>query len=335
MLQSEFIFHPTTRFPQCHCSSIAELPNGDLLVAFYAGTYEAHPDQAILLVRKRAGSDGWEQPVVFADTPGKPEGNPVLFVDPAGRLFCFYGTMHGRLDGPPGPGVRWSSVDQKYRLSTDNGHTWSDDVMIREEWGYVFRTKPIVLENGDFILGVGCDEGGSRFLISDDQGATWFYSPPVGGVPHRHPTLIQRADGSLFALLRPQHKSTTPERLPRIGRSQSLDNGRTWTPGVYTDLPNHGSALDMVRLRDGRAALAFNRSERDRSRLTLALSEDEGETWPVMRDLETPPGSYEYPAIIEDRAGLIQVTYAFKSESGKRDRIKHVVLTPEWIEGKG
>ena len=227
--------------------------------------------------------------------------------------------------------------------------------MLREELGYVFRNKPIVLANGDWILGVECDDEHSRFLILEDGGQRWFYSAPVPGVMHSHPTLIQRSDGSLFALLRPltQQDNPPPGALPRIGRTQSFDNGRTWTQAVYTDLPNHGAAFDMVKLRDGRVVMAFNNSETDRSRLTLAMSYDEGETWPVMRDLEpptdggqstatagttatgqspTPPGSFEYPAIIQDGAGLLHVTYSVGPELWNRDRIKHVCLSPEWVE---
>jgi len=331
---ADLAFTPTERFPRCHCSTIVECPNGDLLVALYAGSDEARPDVAIVSVRKPAGADTWDPPVVIADTPQKPEGNPVLFVDPSGKLWLFYGTMHGRLRGPEGPGTGWASVDQKYKTSTDNGYTWSEDVMLREEWGLVFRNKPIILANGDWILGVeDALESRSRFLITPDSGQSWFYTDPVPGVLHSHPTLIQRSDGSLLALLRPltQQDNPPPGALPRIGRTQSFDNGRTWTEAVYTDLPNHGAAFDMVKLQDGRVVLVWNNSETDRSRLTLALSEDEGDTWPVMRDLEVPPGSYEYPAIIQDSAGLLHVTYSVGPRLWVRDRIKHVTLSPDWI----
>jgi predicted neuraminidase len=331
-LQAEIAFAPTDRFARCHCSTIVECANGDLLVAFYAGTDEALPDVAVVSVREKAGSDKWEPVTIIADTPGKPEGNPVLFVGPTGKVWLFYGTMHGPVRGD-GEGVSWGTVDQKYKVSLDNGYTWSEDHMLREEWGYVFRNKPILLANGDIVLGTGCDDGQSRFLISEDMGEHWFYSQGVPGVPNHHPTLIQRSDGSLFALLRPAGVGHSPEAKARIGRTQSFDNGRTWAPATYTDLPNHGAAFDMVKLQDGRLVVVFNNSEVDRSVLTLALSEDEGETWPHMRNLENPPGSYEYPAIIQDRAGLLHVTYSVGPELWNRDHIKHVRVGPEWILG--
>jgi predicted neuraminidase len=334
-LESEYAHRPSERFLQCHCSSIAECASGDLLVAFYAGSHEGQPDVAVVTVRKPAGATAWEPPVIVSDTPGKPEGNCTLFAHPAGRLFLFYGTHERRPREDDPSQERWMIRNQKLKVSTDDGHTWSDDIVISEHWGFLFRNKPIVLSNGDIIVGLEDALGRcSRFLISEDNGETWFYSEPVLGIPNEQPTLIQRKDGSLLALLRPREPQSIAESRRRIGRAESFDNGRTWVNVRWTDLPNHGAAFDMVKLRDGRppyVGLAFNNSEVDRSVLTLALSEDEGETWPHMRNLENPPGSYEYPAIIQDRAGLLHVTYSVGPRTLNRDHIKHVCLSPEWI----
>jgi len=314
---------PTARFPSCHCSTIVELPNGDLLCAWYAGEHEAAPDVAVLTARKRAGAPDWDDPVVVADTPGKPEGNCVLFVNAVNRLWLFYGTIQGRLEGPPGPGVRFASADQKYKTSDDLGRTWSEDVYLRKEWGYVFRCKPITLANGDIIIGTGCNGENSRFLISADLGDSWFYTEQVPGMRNQHPTIIQRQDGSILALLRPWGE----ERA--IGKAISQDNGRTWSAAVPTELPNPHAAVDMLRLQDGRVVLAFNNNPNRRSPLTLALSHDEGETWPVRREVETDEGEFSYPAVVQDRAGLLHLTYTWR-----RTHIKQVCLELEWIEGK-
>jgi predicted neuraminidase len=303
---------------------VVELPNGELLSAWYAGEDEARPDAAVVIARKAPGG-GWSRPPqIVADTPGKPEGNAVLWVNRRGRVQLFYGTMHGKLDGPPGPGVRWDTVDQKMKLSYDLGHTWGEDLMLREEWGCVFRTKPLNLQNGDTIIGVEYRTNHSLFLISEDDGDTWWYTGEVRGVPNQHPTMIQRSDGSILALLRPAGP------WHRIGRTVSYDNGRTWERAVHTKLPNPGAAIDMVRLDDGRVILAHNPLKRGRNALALALSEDEGETFPVTRDLEREErGEFSYPAIIQDRSGRVHVTYTHM-----RTRIKHVCLTPDWVYGE-
>jgi predicted neuraminidase len=41
-------------------------------------------------------------------------------------------------------------------------------------------------------------------------------------------------------------------------------------------------------------------------------------------ELETDPGEYSYPAIIQAKDGLVHITYTWN-----RNRIMHVVLDPE------
>ena len=48
----EAIAEPTERYPSCHCSTMIELKNGDLLVGYYAGEGEARPDAAWVLARR-------------------------------------------------------------------------------------------------------------------------------------------------------------------------------------------------------------------------------------------------------------------------------------------
>ncbi|HIE28949.1 TPA: hypothetical protein EYP66_16870 [Candidatus Poribacteria bacterium] len=321
MLEREFINQPTERFPSCHCSTIVELPSGDLLAAWYAGSAESRPDVAVVTSRKPMDAKTWEPCQIVSDTPGKPEGNCVLFVAPDEKLWIFFGVMHGKLDGPPGPGVRWETCDLRCKTSTDEGRRWSETRMLREELGMVARCKPIVLKNGDIIMGFEHKSGYSHFMISEDMGKTWFWTGPLMGVKNQHPTLIQRRDNSILALLRPS------DVYRRIGKSISLDNGRTWSPAVNTGLPNPHAAIDMVKLTDGRrVALAFNNNENQRNPLTLALSEDEGETWRYRRDVVREEGRFSYPAIIEDRKGLLHLTYTHN-----RRHIGHIILTPDWI----
>jgi predicted neuraminidase len=113
-------------------------------------------------------------------------------------------------------------------------------------------------------------------------------------------------------------------------RSISEDAGRTWTPAELTDLPSPFAALDAARLDDGRLALVWNHSDRERNPLTLALSEDEGRSWPHVRDLVTGEGQFHYPAIIQSRDGRLHISF-----TNNRTTIDHVVLRPEWVEGKG
>jgi len=320
MFESEFVCYPNERFPSCHCSTIVELPDGELLCAWYAGSAEARRDVAILTARKPVGAKEWSEPAVAVDDdPNKPMGNCVLWADGRGRVWLFYNVMHGKLEGHWGPGVRWDTCDCRYRISEDGGRMWGDLVMLREEWNLVFRTKPLVHSSGDIIIGLEHSRENSHFFISENQGESWFYTDQIPGVPNEQPTLIERKDGSILALLR-------PDEQPFIARSLSTDRGRTWSVAENTQLPNPGAAIDMVKLRDGRVVLAFNNSPEKRTPLTLAMSTDEGETWPLMRDIETEEGEFSYPAIIQDSKGLLHLTYTWR-----RTHIRHACFDAEWI----
>jgi len=72
--------------------------------------------------------------------------------------------------------------------------------------------------------------------------------------------------------------------------------------------------------------------------LTIALSEDEGRTWPYMRHLDTSDGffgqankglnrSLAYPSIMQSRDGCIHISYSFSD----RQCIKYVRIQEEWI----
>jgi len=76
--------------------------------------------------------------------------------------------------------------------------------------------------------------------------------------------------------------------------------------------------------------MAWNNDPEHRNPLTLALSADEGETWPYLRNLVTGDGEFHYPAIIQSRDGRLHLSF-----TNNRRTIDHIVLTPEWIMGEG
>jgi len=85
-------------------------------------------------------------------------------------------------------------------------------------------------------------------------------------------------------------------------------------------LPNPDAGIDALTLRDGRHLLIYNPTTRGRTPLNVAISSD-GKDWQPLVTLESNPGEYSYPAIIQTRDGLIHATYTWK-----RQRIKHAVL---------
>ena len=93
------------------------------------------------------------------------------------------------------------------------------------------------------------------------------------------------------------------------------------------DLPNPNSGIDAVTLKDGRHVLIYNHTPRGRSPLNVAISSD-GISWSMIGELETDPGEYSYPAVIQTADGKLHVTYTWK-----RLKVKHVVLDLKAIGG--
>lgn len=311
---TEPVFTQNPDHPSCHAATLEELPDGTLLCAWYAGSYEKHPDVVIQMARKAPGSGEWSAPEVIQNTPGHSEGNPVLFYSPDGLLWLFYVTMYGN---------RWDECLVKYRRSADEGRTWDTPVLLHEPLGWMTKNKPVVY-NGEILLPL-YDEARwtSHVLISPDRGRTWEKSNDVsnpGG--NLQPTLMPLSDGRILMHLR-DHSGHGIVR-----KSYSSDGGRTWTdPAELTDLPNPDSGTDGVTLRSWNLAFAYNPTAKGRSPLSVAFSEDDGETWPHRKDLETDPAEFSYPAIMQGRDGRIHLAYTHQ-----RTRIQHAEFDEEWLK---
>jgi predicted neuraminidase len=105
-----------------------------------------------------------------------------------------------------------------------------------------------------------------------------------------------------------------------VGRVDSADGGRTWSPVQKTDLPNNNSGLDVVKLESGKLVLIYNPVSKNwgsRSPLNLALSSDNGKTWTDFAALEDERDmEFSYPAVVLTKTG-IAVSYTWK-----RDRVR-------------
>src|SRR5262252_3285008 len=107
--ESELIFPLETWHN--HASCIVELPNGDLMVCWFHGSGERTADDVkIEGARLRKGQRQWSPRFDMADTPGFPDGNPCMFVDPFRRLWFIHTTILANT---------WESALLKVRISDD------------------------------------------------------------------------------------------------------------------------------------------------------------------------------------------------------------------------
>ena len=150
--------------------------------------------------------------------------------------------------------------------------------------------------------------------------ATWDTTTGQLRVPQEHrgviqPTVWEYAPGRVKMLLR------STQAVGAVCVTESSDFGRTWSPARPTTIPHSNSGLDAVRLTDGRIVLACNPTHEGRSPLALLISTDNGETWPRRLDLETAPGEFSYPSIIQAADGRLHLVYTHR-----RTHIQHVIV---------
>ncbi len=95
----------------CHGSTLVELPNHDLLCAWFQGTGERTSDDvAIRGARYSHQTHQWGTSFVMADVPGFPDINPVLFIDSKSKLWLTWYTVMA---------YQWSTSLLKIRYSTN------------------------------------------------------------------------------------------------------------------------------------------------------------------------------------------------------------------------
>jgi predicted neuraminidase len=330
------VFSSNPRYPSCHAATIVESAAGVLLTAWFAGTYEGHPDVAIWLARYENGA--WKDPVKIADEPDVPHWNPVLFRDGKEMLWLFYKI------GPSVPA--WTGA---YITSGDGGRSWSPPTPLPAGLIGPAKNKPITLSNGDILCGTSHETWRSWACwveASSDGGRSWVKHGPIVApgagryevgsgevvsaiwdadsgrlrLPQQHfgviqPALWEYAPGRLKMLMR------ATQRVGCVCAARSDDYGCTWAPAEPVPVPNPNSGLDAVRLQDGRILLVCNPVREGRTPLSVLVSEDNGETWAQRLDLETHPGEYSYPSIIQAEDGRVHVV-----ATHQRTQIFHYVL---------
>ena len=82
-----------------------------------------------------------------------------------------------------------------------------------------------------------------------------------------------------------------------LWRSESRDNGRTWTDAWQTDIPNPSTCLSLVRLADSRIAMIHNATGEKgvrgiRNPMSIWISDDEMDTWSIRDDIIASADNY-------------------------------------------
>lgn len=371
-LSGEALFRSELIFPlqekHVHSSTIVETPGGDILACWFHGSGErTAPDVVLQGSRLKKGSREWSPVFPMADTPNIPDCNPVLYIDPQGELWLFWIAVPADRwedsllrfrksrdfegEGPP----KWYWQDllllkpgQKFVTALEAGFSrvenlpgygaktpqeqrkilnMAGNLSLRQR-GWMPRTHIIQLSSGRILFPLYSDGFMVGIMaISDDNAHSWRLGSPIPGLGLNQPAVAERKDGTLVAYLRDE--GPPPKR---ILYSESRDQGETWSPAIDLEIPNPNTSLEVLVLKDGRWVMVFNDIERGRYQLSIALSEDEGDSWKWKRVLDkSEGGKFHYPFIFQGADGLLHISYTYQPGENTGKSIKHVTLDTEWI----
>jgi predicted neuraminidase len=281
-LESELIFPPETW--HVHASCIVELPNGDLLVCWFHGSGERKADDVkIEGARLRPGQRRWSPRFTLADTPGYPDTNCAMFVDPQGRLWLLWPTILANL---------WESALMKYRISTDylgeGAPRWATSEVLHVTPGPEFETnalafwaqvEPTLLQAADADAR---REEARKYLQTLRQRAGDKLSRRLGWMTRAHPFVLEGR-----RLIVPLYSDGFDCSIMAL----TDDWGGHWR--VSPPLMGLGNIQpSIVQRRDGSLHTLMRDNGPPPQRLMQSDSRDGGETWTKVTDSDLPnPGS--------------------------------------------
>ena len=330
----------TPVFASSHAANLLMLKSGDLLCVWFSGSREGDSDVGIMMARLPKGSKQWSEPQRIDHHPGESYQNPVLFQAPDGALWLIHTTQ------PAGQGQANAKV--LVTKSADDGKTWTTPAVLFDQPGAFVRQPLVTMSNGDWMLPMyftpsrgitkGAETNYSVIKISGDQGTNWKDCAIPDSNGYVQPNVVRLQNGHYLAFFRSRYADY-------IYKSTSYDDC-TWTAPQKTQLPNNNSSIQVAKLTNGHLVIAFNNVRAvvtkgkpqtgPRKPLSVALSEDGGETWGWVRDLETgiPRAGdesrreeYSYPSILQAADGKINVAYTYR-----RFTIKIVRFDENWLK---
>jgi predicted neuraminidase len=294
------------------------------------------------------------------------EQNPLLFVDGENRLQLIHTAQRAR----DAADTSWQSSGSTFSMQWTAalrgqsrplaGGRWRRAVDLLPTPAFC-RHPPHRRGDGRWLLPIyrSLESGGafghdhSQVLLLEADGTPTQDLVDVPDSTGRvHGSIVPSADGQqLLQFFR--------SRLAdRIYRSFGALDGSAWTAPEPIHLPNNNSSIQACRLASGRLAMIYNRFcfepdplkpqdwgeanwPRTRWPLAIALSDDDGETWPWVRDIDPGlgfcgtanwqlNGQLAYPTLLEGLPGELHLAYSWAG----RAAIRYVCLQENCITGQ-
>jgi len=344
----------TNGYDTCRIPALIVTGKGTVL-AFCEGRKNSRSDAGdidLLVKRSRDGGKTWSGPEIVWDDGANTCGNPCPVVDKTtGVVWLPMTWNHGQdnesqIKAGTGKDTRRVFITR----SIDDGLTWAGpreitDAVKHPDWRW-YATGPgvgIQLTQRDWKgrLLVPCDHShvslddptgyGSHAIFSDDHGATWRLGGTIGPAVNEC-QVVELADGTLLMNLRNYDRSKTTRAL-----ATSMDGGMTWSavrhdPALVEPICQASFLRYTMPPQDDRNRLLFSNpaqvETKQRRGMTVRMSYDEGQTWPVSRLLWPGPAAYSCLAALPD--GHVACLF----EAGEKHPYESIIFayfTRDWL----
>ena len=293
--------------------SIAVIPSGRIFAIWYGGGVGEGPDNFIMLTHSDDGGRSWPDAewIATPNQDGVRAFDPALFATPDGRLALFWAQCHSKglrdiFDGKNGVWLTWlnnpDAPPEAFQFTAST--RISDGVMMN---------RPIVLANGEWALPISQwnhriykdenPQGGAQMVVSKDNGQSFqlrgFVHVPKTIASFDEHSIYQMTDGRLGMLIR---------IAGGYAESFSDDLGHSWSPLANSTIPGPDSRGFLGSLPSGRLLLVHNHDSHKRRNLTVAISDDNGKSWPHRLLLDARE-AVSYPDVALAPDGAICIIY--------------------------
>lgn len=323
-----------TEHPAVLGPALIKLSDGAVMSVYSTPTsYAGELGECYIAARTtRDGGKTWEPEREITRLPEGRSAHPTALRTRDGSLHVFFlGYKQHAWDRKTENPTENTRSDLWTVHSSDDGKTWSQPQMIFK--GYTGSTNGaeetssgnLVVPFSHYVANPG--RLVSRTVVSQDGGKTWNASNQIdigGAGDHSgavEPCVIELQDKRLWMLIRTERKF--------FWESFSEDGGLTWSEAVPTEIRSSHSPGHLIRMADGRLALAWNPDSR--RELCLAFSKDEGRTW--TDSVVVARGSVTYPYILENKPGELWVGFIDPHQGwGKTPRARHLKIAVEDVQ---
>lgn len=301
-----------------------DAPDGQLWL-IHTAQRAGHQDTAVVRCRtSRDGGRSWDAPRDLLDGQGLFVRQPPWVRGDGAWLLPLFRCRAL-------PGLRWSGDDDDSRvaISTDQGRHWRF-VEVPGSLGCVHMNLVPGSRGPDHLLAFFRSRWADfvQRCESLDGGEHWSAPQPVP-VPNNNSSIqvTRLASGRLAMVCNPVGAASA--RARRVSLYDEIEDASA--EGDAPPLPEAGAATAQGR------RLAFWGTPR--APMALMLSDDDGLSWPMRRDLETGDGDcmsnnsaerrnreLSYPSVLQGPDGRLQVAY-----TRHRQHIRHVVCEEAWV----